>query len=149
MGYGVSDFGTATVIAKSLGERLRTAQVLQDRRALSKSYERGPYIEAEIYGAFNHISIGWQTLEYCQSLLEVPKCSPMGGAVGSLCTGVLAIRECLLPILPSKRMIGQPLDIFRRPLSVGLNHLQDPVRAARVGVRAEGFRRLRRGSGHA
>jgi hypothetical protein len=113
---GPSHQRSLRVIAKRLGELLRVTQMLQDRRELSESDERTSGLEPDVDGALTMDAVLGAMREGCHRLLEPRQCLPVGRASGGLRSGLVTVRDGLLPYLSLQSMMGQTLDLFDDPV---------------------------------
>jgi hypothetical protein len=110
------DVAEPPIVVKLARENFGLAETVDDLLILSERSERGSQVESQIDAHGGRLRGRRETTERLESLLEAVHCLAVGGTRRRLRSGPSEILDRLVPYLAAKRVMGQPVDVFGRPV---------------------------------
>ena len=106
------------LVTEPLRQRACLVQHLAHPRELAERPEGAPLLEAQVDELLGPLPAVWQLVEGDPCLLEVGEGVPGGRAVERPDPRLPAVLDRLVPHLPAKRVVRQPLHLFTQPVRV-------------------------------
>src|SRR6266850_6966933 len=111
-------FPYTTLFRSHPGERFRLPQQGDDPLGISEWVQGVAELEPDVDGLLDLRAVFGQMAEGVQRLLEIRDRLVVGGARGGLDTGLARIVHRLVPELPSRRVVGEPVDVLEQTVGV-------------------------------
>ena len=130
------DLATPAIVFQPLGKGLGLAEMIEHLPAFTELAQHPPQLEANIEGLLQRGPALRQCLQNAQRLLEPGPGVRQRRSRGRLASGLPEIVHCLLTLLAPHGMMGEPLDLFAKPVGIELFYRSPRhARGCRAGVR--------------